>query len=109
MPLTQREIAFLGPTLAEYSDLRLGPAWQTLRERGIRPDDLPWLMEAYKVVDPPGIETVGGPDGVTSEVLRLGRQRETIPPCPWPDGEAARKRNRELEAEVRAQRGRDTL
>jgi hypothetical protein len=104
MPLTPEEIAFLGPTLAEDSDLRLGPAWQTLREQGIRHDDLLWLMEACKFVDPPGIETVVGPNGVTSEVFRLGRHREALPPCPWADAEEARQRNRELEAEVQGQR-----
>ncbi len=104
MPLTPFEIAFLGPTLAEYSDLQHGPAWQALRDRGIRHYDLVWLMEAYKYVDPPGIETVLGPGGVTSEVFRLGRHRDPVPPCPWADVEAARTRNREIEAEVREQR-----
>ena len=28
MPLTPEEIAFLGPTLAEHSDIQFGPAWQ---------------------------------------------------------------------------------
>ncbi len=104
MPLTTEEVAFLGPTLAEYSDLQLGPAWQCLRDRGICSDDLVWLMEAYKFVDPPEIETVVDPNGVTSEVFRLGHHHEPLPPCPWADVEAARKRNRELEAEVRKQR-----
>jgi len=108
MPLTSEEIAFLGPTLAEYSDLQLGPAWQCLRHRGIGSDDLVWLMEAYKFVDPPGIETVVDPDGVTSDVFRLGRHQETLPPCPWADVEAARKRNRELEADVRKRREGET-
>ena len=104
MPLTPEEIAFLGPTLAEYSDLQRGPAWLVLHDRGIRSDDLVWLMEAYKFVDPPGIETVVDTDGVTSEVFRLGRHRESLPPCPWADADAARKRNREIEPEVRKQR-----
>lgn len=108
MPLTPEEIAFLGPTLAEYSDLRLGPAWQGLRDRRISPDDLVWLMEAYKLVDPPVIEKVAGPNGVTPEVFRLGRHHEPLPPCPWPDVVAARKRNREIEVEVRAQREGET-
>ena len=108
MPLTREEVAFLGPTVAEYSDVQFGPAWQCLRDRGIRSVDLVWLMEAYKFVDPPGIETVVDPDGVTSDVFRLGRYRETLPPCPWADAEDARKRNRELEAEVRKQRESET-
>jgi hypothetical protein len=101
MPLTPEEITFLGPTLAEYSDLQFGSAWQSLRNRGIGSDDLVWLMEAYKFVDPPGIETVVEPDGVSSDVFRLGRHQKTLPPIPWADAEATRKRNRELEAEVR--------
>lgn len=108
MPLTPEEIAFLGPALAEYSEPQFGPAWQALQDRGIHPDDLVWLMEAYKFVEPPGIETVVDPDGVTSDVFRLGRHRETLPPCPWADAEAARKRNREIEPEVRKQRESDT-
>lgn len=103
MPLTPEEVTFLGPTLAEYSDLRCGPAWQSLWDRGICSDDLVWLMEAYKFVDPPGIETVVDPDGVPSEVFRLGRPQEILPPCPWADADAARKRNREIEPEVRKQ------
>ena len=103
MPLTPEEIAFLGPTVAEYSDLQFGPAWQCLLHRGIGSEDLVWLMEAYKFVDPPGIETVVDPDGVTSEVFRLGRHQKPLPPCPWADSEAARKRNREIEPEVRKQ------
>jgi hypothetical protein len=46
MPLTPEEVAFLGPVLAEYADLRVGPAWTVLRERGVRYTDLVWLMEA---------------------------------------------------------------
>lgn len=104
MPLTPEEVTFLGPTLAEYSDLQRGPASQVLQDRGIRSDDLVWLLEAYKFVDPPGVETVVDPDGVTSDVFRLGRHQETLPPCPWEDADAARKRNREIEPEVRKQR-----
>jgi hypothetical protein len=46
MPLTPGEVAFLGSVLAEYADLRDGPAWTVLRERGIKYTDLVWLMEA---------------------------------------------------------------
>lgn len=108
MPLTPEEVAFLGPTLAEYSDLQCGPAWQNLRDRGIRSDDLAWLLEACKFVDSPRIETVVDTDGVTSDVFRLGRHHEPLPPCPWADADAARKRNREIEVEVRKQRDGET-
>ena len=104
MPLTPEEIAFLGPTLAEYSDLQRGPAWLVLHERGIRSNDLAWLMEAYKFVDPPRLDMDVTTDGASVEVLRMGRQIEPIPACPWNSAEVARSRNREIEAEVRKQR-----
>ena len=104
MPLTPNEIAFLGPILAEYSELQFGPVWQVLHERGIHSDDIAWFLEAYKFVDPPRLEMVVTTDGASVEVLRMGRQIEPIPPCPWADAKAARKRNREIEAEVRKQR-----
>lgn len=102
MPLTPQEIAFLGPTVAEYADLRDGPAWGLLRERGIRYTDIVWLMEAYRVVDPPRLATVVTPDGRTREVLTFGREVDPLPECPWHDAEAARRRNDQLQAEVRA-------
>ena len=104
MPLTPEEIAFLGPTLAEYSDLQRGPVWQVLHERGIYSNDLAWLMEAYKFVDPPRLDMDVTTDGAFVEVFRMGRQIEPIPACPWSSAEVARSRNREIEAEVRKQR-----
>ena len=104
MPLTPNEIAFLGPMLAEYSELQFGPVWQVLHKRGIRSDDLAWLLEAYKFVDPPRLEMDVTTDGASVEVLRMGRQIEPIPACPWSGAKVARSRNREIEAEVRKQR-----
>lgn len=104
MPLTPNEIAFLGPMLAEYSDLLRGPAWLELHDRGIRSGDLVWLLEAYKFVDPPRLEMDVTTEGASVEVLRMGRQIEPVPACPWSGAEVARSRNREIEAEVRKQR-----
>jgi hypothetical protein len=104
MPLTPEEVACLGPVLAEYADLRDGPGWTVLRERGIKYTDLVWLMEAYQLVDPPRLVTTVTPEGRTVEVLAFGREADPLPDCPWPDAGAARQRNGQLEAEVRAWR-----
>jgi hypothetical protein len=104
VPLTSDEIAFLGPTVAEYSDLENGPAWKCLDRRGIRYDDFIWLMEAYKFVDPPCVETLHAAGGNSTEVFRLGRKVHPLPPCPWPNAEVARQRNRDMEVEVEALR-----
>ena len=101
MPLTPDEVAFLGPVVAEYADLRDRPAWAALRDRGIRYTALVWLMEAYQVIDPPRLTTVDTPEG-PCEVLAFGRPADPLPECPWPDAGAARRRNDQLEAEVRA-------
>lgn len=102
MPLTSDEIEFLGPTLAEYSDLQNGPAWQCLHGRGIHYSDLVWLLEAYKFVDPPCVETNVTAEGASIEVFRLGRKIDPLPACPWPSAEVARQRNQEMESEVDA-------
>ena len=100
MPLTSEEIGFLGPVLAEYSELQNGPAWQVLEGRGIRYGDLVWLMEAYKFVDPPCVETTVTAAGGSIEKFRLGRKLDPLPACPWPSAEVARQRNLDLESEV---------
>lgn len=102
MPLTPSEIAFLGPAMAEYADVRNGPAWRALRERGVKYTDIVWLMEAYQIADPPRLTPVTSSEGTASEVLAFGRETNALPECPWPDAEAARTRNDELEAEVEA-------
>jgi hypothetical protein len=104
VPLTSDEINFLGPTLAEYSDLQNGPACRCLHRRGIRHGDLVWLMEAYKFVDPPCVETHVTAERGSVEVFRLGRKIDPLPACPWPTAEVARRRNQEMKSEVEALR-----
>jgi len=102
MPLTPEEIAFLGPTVAEYADVRTGPAWTNLNERKISYQSLIWLMEAYQCIDPPRLVTTRPTNGTITEVLQFGRPSETPLDCPWLDNEAASKRNTEIEPEVLA-------
>ena len=102
MPLTQSEIAFLGQWMAEYVDIRTGPAWSALREHGIRYTDIIWLMEAYQIVDPPRLVRIVTDEGESVEVLQFGRETNSLPECPWADAGAARWRNDELEVEVQA-------
>ena len=102
MPLSPEEIAFLGPTVAEYTDVRTGPAWTVLNERKIGYQSLIWLMEAYQFIDPPRLVTTRATDGSITEVLQFGRPSETPPDCPWLDNEAASRRNTEIEPEVLA-------
>jgi len=102
MPLTPEEIHFLGPALAEYHDLRVGPAWQQLHALGLLYPDVVWLMEAYLAVDPPRIERTVTADGTPAEILAFGRNPESVPECPWADADRARHRNQQLEIEVQA-------
>ncbi len=104
MPLTPEEVAFLGPTLAEYSEIRTGPAWRKLRELGVNYQSLIWLMEAQKIVDPPGIDTVVAADGTAAEVFRLGRDADPVPECPWADAHAVARRDAEIRTEVESHR-----
>jgi hypothetical protein len=104
MPLTPEEIAFLGPTVAEYSDVKTGPAWTILDQRKISYRCLIWLMEAYQFVDPPRFVSVTAADGTITELLQFGRPSDTAPECPWPDSDAANRRNQEIEPEVQALR-----
>jgi hypothetical protein len=101
MPLTPQEIAFLGPVMAESAEVRIGPAWTLLRQRGIKYSDVIWLLEAYKFVDPPRLSTHFTADGTEMEVLEFGREIHPIPECPWPDVFSVRQREQQLEIEVR--------
>ena len=105
MPLTPQEIAFMGPTTEEYVIQGLGPAWAVLRERGIWYRDLNWLMEAYKIVDPPRSFTISTPDGGTEQILEFGRTPEQLPECPWPDPETVRRRARSVAERSTCARG----
>lgn len=102
MPLTPDEIAFLAPAVAEYADVRTGPAWTILNDRRISYQSVIWLMEAYQCIDPPRIVTTRSSDGTLIETLQFGRPSETAPTCPWADNETASKRNEEIKPEVLA-------
>lgn len=104
MPLTPDEIAFLGPTVAEYADIRTGPAWTRLNELGINYRDIVWLMEAQNFIHPPRLELAIVPGGKISEVLKFGFEMTPVPGCPWPDVETARSRNAQIEFEVAMRR-----
>jgi len=102
MPLTAKEFAFLGPALAEYTEVSTGLAWNVLNERKIHYSSLIWLMEARKCQEPPRLIAGVAPDGTPTETLEFARRNETIPECPWPDNESASRRNKEIEPEVQA-------
>lgn len=102
MPLTPEEIAFLAPTVAEYAEVRNGPAWTVLNERKIGYRSLTWLMEAYNCVAPPRLVSQSAADGAITETLQFGQPSDNVPECPWVDNEAARRRNQEVELEVLA-------
>jgi hypothetical protein len=102
MPLTPKEIAFLAPTVAEYTEVRTGPAWTVLNERKIGYQSVIWLMEAYNCVDPPRLDSSSAAGGSITETLRFGQASDIVPECPWVDNEAASRRNREVEPEVQA-------
>lgn len=104
MPLTHEECEFLGPVFAENADVRIGPAWAILNERGIRNASLIWLIEAYKYVNPPRLVAEAEGDGTIVEKLVFGHTRVQLPPCPWPDDVVAESRNREIAPEVLALR-----
>ena len=102
MPLTPEEIAFLAPAVAEYTEVRTGPAWTILNERKIEYQSVTWLMEAYNCVDPPRLVSHSAADGTITETLQFGHPNDIVPDCPWVDNEAASRRNQEIEPEVHA-------
>jgi hypothetical protein len=100
MPLTQAETALLATFIDEYMAVEVGPAGRKLRERGIFEVDLLHLLDAYSRTNPARlVEQVV--DGRRVEVLLWGCPTPNPPDPPWPDREAALRRN----AEVLAERG----
>ena len=98
MPLTQAETDFLAAFIDEYMALEKGPAWQKLRERGIFGAELLHLLDAYSRAHLPRLE-VKDVDGRRMEVLGYGRPTPHPPDPPWPNREAAQRRNAEIQAE----------
>jgi len=103
MPLTQAESDFLAAFIDEYMTLVKGPAWRKLRERGIFGAEILQLLDAYSRAHPPRLEE-NEKDGRLAEVLLWGQATPNPPDPPWPDREAALRRNAELLAEREATR-----
>ena len=100
MPLTQTETDFLATFIDGYTAVEVGPATRKLRERGIFGVDLLHLLDAYSRTNPARlVEQVV--DGRRVEVLIWGCPTPNPPAPPWPDRDAALRRN----AEVLAERG----
>jgi hypothetical protein len=100
MPLTQAETDFLAAFIDEYVAVEVGPATRKLRERGIVGVDLLHLLDAYSRTHPSRLEE-RQVDGRRDEVLLWGYPTPNPPDPPWPNQEAAIRRN----AEIRAERG----
>jgi hypothetical protein len=89
MLLTDHERTFLAAFINEATtDPFKGPATEEMHRRGIYYTDLSHLMTAYYRENPLDQEGFGG------------RPNPVPPPCPWPDGENAVRRDREVEAEL---------
>jgi len=85
MLLTAHERDFLAAFIYEATtDPFKGPATQDLHRRNICYTDLPHLVTAYYR------ENAGGQEGFG------GKYNPTPAPCPWPDRDAAVRRNREI-------------
>jgi hypothetical protein len=99
MPLTKAESDFLAAYAFEYMRVELGPACRNLKERGFVYTDLTYLLEA--VVQETGLRISKVPDqhGRLIEVEAFGRYDPNPPDPPWPDREAAQRRNAEIAAE----------
>jgi hypothetical protein len=89
MLLTNHEREFLAAFVHEAAtDPFKGPATGELHRRNIYYTDLPHLMAAYYLENPPGQEGFGG------------KHNPRPPLCPWADRGAAVRRDLELEAEL---------
>lgn len=98
MPLTEAETDFLAAFIDEYMAVQVGPASRKLRERGIFGAELLHLLDAYSRAYPYRL-TVKEVDGENVEVLLWGQPTTDPPDPPWPDREAALRRNAEILAE----------
>jgi hypothetical protein len=92
MPLTDRERDFLAAFIYEATtDPFVGPATDDLHRHGIDYSDIRGLMAAYYREKNPGQDGFGG------------RRNPAPPPCPWKTKDAAVRRSRELEAELKSE------
>lgn len=99
MPLTSAEFDFLAAYAFEYMRVELGPATRKLNELGFVYTDLTYLLEAY--IRATGLQTsaVLNEQGELIEEEAFGRSVPNPPDPPWPDREAAQRRNAALLAE----------
>lgn len=102
MPLTLAESDFLAVYAFEYMGAELGPASRKLKERGFVYSDLTYLLEAYIRENGLQISKIPDDHGNLVEVEAFGRYDPNPPGPPWPDREAAQRRNAELLAEREA-------
>jgi hypothetical protein len=93
MPLTEHEEAFLAAYVYEATTEPFfsGPASKKIKANGIFYSDIPSLCHAYERRHPPTC---------TETTLYWGRPDPNPPECPWPNREAALRRNQELEQEL---------
>ena len=99
MPLTDAEVDFLAAYAYEYMKLQLGPATCKLKERGFVYSDLTFLLDAYLGTHSPHDEIVQDDAGNLVKEWYFGRKVENPPDPPWPNREAAQRRNSDLLAE----------
>ena len=89
MSLTEHERAFLAAFIHEATtDPFNGPVTEELHRRDIYYTDLSHLLTVFYR------ENAGGQEGFG------GKHHPTPPPCPWEDGDAAVRRDREVKAEL---------
>lgn len=92
MPLTDHEMAFLAAFLYEVTtEPFTGPATKRLHANGIAYTDITSLMTAYEREHPPTFD---------GNNLYWGKPDPDPPPCPWPDREAALRREEEIKREI---------
>ncbi len=100
MPLTaELNLEFPAAYVDEYMAIEIGPTTRKLREKRFVFSDVINLLEAYMRANPPRVERREAVGEVVVEILVWGRSVPNPPDPPWPDREAAQRRNAELLAE----------
>ena len=84
--------------------LENGPASRKLKDKGFIYSDVIDLLDAYSGAHPPRLEVVREEAGNLVEELIYGRKTDDPPDPPWPNRDAAQKRNAEILAERQARK-----